>query len=436
MNKKLKIVWLCHFSNKELRDILPLSKNVKYSDYAPWISSLLKEFEKSNDIELHVIIPHAGLKKLTYTFSKNGIFYYVYKPDLPFIHKQWPLFFPIHKWTKFIKNRILIKYFINKIKPDLINLHGAECSHFSISVLDIKKIPIYVCIQGIYSNPLRFNNFVKPDKLRIKVEKQIHEKCNYFGIFSPFFEDLIRKDNKNPIFLKQSYVLPTKLPENINYLEKKYDFVFFGWVSEVKGIDKVIEAVSLISKQKKDVSLLIIGNATNEYLSFLKCKINELGLEENITFVGHLATITEVYELVTSAKVSVVSSKFDNLPSTILESIFLGLPVVATSVGGIPYLNKDGETILLSKYGDTEELAYNMKRLLDDPELGQTLAKKCKEFIFNEFGGEITVRRYVSQYLAIIDNFKLGIQIPIELRFNKSLYENSSKQRNSFEGSN
>ena len=76
---KLKVIWICHFSNKEVRERLPLSKmkvknsiksllgkkiNPGYSDFAPWVSNLIKEFEKFDEVELHVVSPFSGLTHL------------------------------------------------------------------------------------------------------------------------------------------------------------------------------------------------------------------------------------------------------------------------------------------------------------------------------------------------------------------------------------
>lgn len=418
----IKVVWLCHFSNSEIRKSLPLSKRINYIDFAPWISSLLRIFELNKEIELHVIAPHNGLKRMTFSFKKKNIHYHFFKPDLPFIHKQWPLYFPVHRWTKYFMNRTLINRFIKEIRPDIINLHGAECSYFSIAVLDITEIPVYVCIQGIYSNNLRFSKYIEPDKLRVEIERRIHKRCRYFGIFSPFFQDLIKRDNMHPIFLKQSYVLPLQLPKDLVFQEKKYDFVFFAWVSEVKGIDKIIHAVSLIKKLKKDVSLLIIGGVVREYWEKLESQIHDLELKENVTYVGHMKTLKDVYEIVTSARISVISPKFDNMPSTIIESAFLGLPVVSSEVGGISYLNKNGETVLLSKYGDIEKLASNMLRLLQNKSLSDELAMRCRDFIEQEFNEKLMVNRYIKQYHNIISHFKNNTKIDEDLLFNLEEY--------------
>ena len=89
----MKVVWICHFSNQNVREKLPLSKMklrniIKtllgkkiqqcYSDFAPWITNQIKEFEIIHGIELHVIVPHSGLKRFTHEFEMNHIYYHFF----------------------------------------------------------------------------------------------------------------------------------------------------------------------------------------------------------------------------------------------------------------------------------------------------------------------------------------------------------------------
>ena len=93
--KKLTVAWICHFSNQEVRNKLPLSNmrisnflrsilgktKFEYGDFAPWINNLIKEFEKFEEVELHIIAPHTGLKKKRFDLEMNGIHYHFFKSE-------------------------------------------------------------------------------------------------------------------------------------------------------------------------------------------------------------------------------------------------------------------------------------------------------------------------------------------------------------------
>jgi glycosyltransferase involved in cell wall biosynthesis len=419
---KMKVVWISHFSNEAIRDKLPLTGKMKYADFAPWITNMIREFEMIPEAEVHVIAPHKGLLHFTFEFEHNGIFYHFFKPELPFLLQKYSGYFPLDAWTGFAKNRFLVHRFIKKIKPDIINLHGAENDYYSATVLGIKNIPIYICIQGIYSNPMRFNDYSRPNRSRIKIEKKIHKKNKYFGISAPFMVSLINRDAQNPILFWRAY--PLTMPEiKFKNVRKQYDFVFFARISHVKGIEEILDALAIVKKNHPHVSLNIIGpEHSREYTDFLKRKTKELKIARNVTFTGAIPCLADVHAEASKAKFSVLAPKFDTIPGTILESIFLGLPVVTTNVGGIPYLNKDGETVLMSQQGDVKALARNMRRLLDEPELGDRLKIAALSFVKKEFDSGKAALNFMKQYKAIIAHYREGQAIDQELLFDKKLF--------------
>ncbi|MGA8853272.1 MAG: glycosyltransferase family 4 protein, partial [Christiangramia sp.] len=66
----------------------------------------------------------------------------------------------------------------------------------------------------------------------------------------------------------------------------------------------------------------------------------------------------------------------DNTPVSVIEAMALGLPVVSTNVGGIPYLISNEENGLLVKPRDAEAMAKGILRLMENPELAENLSKK------------------------------------------------------------
>ena len=411
--KKLKVVWLCHFTNAEVRQKLPLSKKINHTDFAPWITRMIKGFENRDDVEIHIVAPHRRLKPFICEFENNRIFYHFFNPHILAIIRGQKYLKKFEIWTNFIQNKLLVSRIIKRIKPDIVNLIGAENPYYSATALKIKNIPVFVCIQGIYNDPEGFDKDEEPIQYIINIEQKLHKRFKYFGISAPQFVDLIKNSNSNPIFLKQKYHLDFDSSVD-SKIVKEYDFVYFGRVTFAKGVDKIIEAIGYLRDNGRKTTLNIVGGAKDEYLNEL---INTLNLNEQITFRGYLPTMQEVYNEVIKGRVSVISTKSDNTTQTIFESILLGIPVVATRIGGIPYLNKDGTTILLSKYGDVQGLADNMLKLIDNPDYANELVRKCKEFIYKEYDSKFITNQYVKQYRAIIDHYWNNTPIENKLLF-------------------
>lgn len=109
----------------------------------------------------------------------------------------------------------------------------------------------------------------------------------------------------------------------------------------------------------------------------------ERGLGDAVRFPGFLDAAGKEREFA-AHDVYLNTNRVDNMPVSVLEAAAFGLPVVATSVGGIPYLLRDGETALLTPAGDAPAMAAAVRRLLDSPQLaaalsanGRRLAESC-----------------------------------------------------------
>ncbi|MDX2031493.1 MAG: glycosyltransferase family 4 protein [Blastocatellia bacterium] len=109
----------------------------------------------------------------------------------------------------------------------------------------------------------------------------------------------------------------------------------------------------------------------------------QLGVADRVRFAGYLDRAGKRREG-EEAEIYLNTNRIDNMPVSVLEAGAMGIPVVATNVGGIPDLLEDGETALLVPDEDADAMARAVERLLDDPALtarlsanGRALAERC-----------------------------------------------------------
>jgi len=427
---KIKVVWICHFSNKEIREKLPLASqklknSVKrklgkkndntYRDFAPWITNLTKDFKKFKEVELHIVAPHTGLKRKTTEFEMDGVHYHFFKSDDRSILGYFKKRLVKNDDVNFESNRILVREFIKEIEPDIINLIGTENPYYSITSLDINDIPVYVSAQTVYTNPLRSKHSFVEQK-RWDLELKIHKKETYFGCAGRMHRDLILDNNPDAIMFKMFF--PIEKPYLVKEISKEFDFVFFAaGVNNKKGVEDAIDAFSIVKKQKPTTSLNIVGGCSSDYKLVLEEKIKHLNLENNITFNGYFPLHSDMHQHIKKARFALLPNKLDVISGTIIEAILLELPLVTYKTSGSPYLNKDGETILLADIGDTERLAENMLRLLNDSALAKQLKTDAKAFVEKEFDNTTSAKRLLSNYKAVIEHYHQNRPIPNNLLF-------------------
>jgi glycosyltransferase involved in cell wall biosynthesis len=142
---------------------------------------------------------------------------------------------------------------------------------------------------------------------------------------------------------------------------------FAGRITRQKALEVAFDALARV----EGVSLLVAGEGPD--LPHLRRDATERGLDGRIRFLGPLGR-DDVLALFRAADASLLTSSWENFPHTVVEALAVGTPVVATAVGGVPELVRDGENGLLVPAGDAEALAAAIRRLIAEPGLRDRLA--------------------------------------------------------------
>ena len=394
---KLKVVWICHFLNQSLKEKLLISADAQ--EYAPWITLGINEVRKRNDIDLHVIAPFYNILKSRY-FNEGNVHYHCIKVGVPLGKRPWPIWFDLDSWSNFRFFNSKLSRLIKKIRPDIINLHGAENAYYSSSVLKIRNYPVLVTIQGFISLNA-FKDTTNPFlRKRLQIEKKILQEMKYFGIEARFITQYIR--NFNPDFTIFFYHYPY-IKLDVKYdVPKEYDLVFFANMTKAKGLEDLIEAVSIIKKRRPNISLIVMGKGEESYIDWIRQKILDLDLTSNILLKGFIPTQEAMLKEAVKARISVLPTYNDTIPGTIVESMHLKLPVITYSIGGNPDINIDDERIILVEKGDVNGLAMEIEKLLSNEQRQRELALKAFEYASVEFDNANSINKLILVYKEII----------------------------------
>jgi glycosyltransferase involved in cell wall biosynthesis len=166
-----------------------------------------------------------------------------------------------------------------------------------------------------------------------------------------------------------------------------------GSLAPVKGHRYLLHALAHLRARGHQVHGVIVGRDRGE-LPRLRRLAVDLGLEGCVTFAGQRA---DAAALIRAFDVFVLPSLSEGLPVTLLEAMALGRPVVATDVGGIPEVLRDGQDGLVVPAGDPAALAAGIDALLRDPERASRLGRTARERVLDEY----TVRRMVVRYQQV-----------------------------------
>jgi glycosyltransferase involved in cell wall biosynthesis len=171
--------------------------------------------------------------------------------------------------------------------------------------------------------------------------------------------------------------------------------IAIGRLIDKKGFAELVRACELLKKRGHDFRCEIIGEGPLR--SELNVQIAERELKSHVSLSGPKPQ-KEIVEWLASARVLVLPSVIgpdgarDNLPTVIMEAMAAGLPVVSTSVGGIPEMVVPDETGFLVQPGDVTALADAIERVMADLALAKRFGERGRERAKQLFSVEKNVR--------------------------------------------
>ena len=179
----------------------------------------------------------------------------------------------------------------------------------------------------------------------------------------------------------------------------------------LKGIHIVIKALAIVKNKYPDVKLFIPGGGKSEngrllkpsnYTLYILKMIKELGLEENVDFVGNLAP-DKVAEYLRKCNVCVVSSAIEGASATLCEAMLIGTPSISSYRGGMTDLLTDKVSGFTYDFPEYPQLALRIKELFENNELAQTFSKRTIELANIRHDRERNPREMVEVYKEVLN---------------------------------
>lgn len=278
------------------------------------------------------------------------------------------------------------------LHPDIVHIHGTgEISAIVYRALKEYGFKILLTIHGL---------------LHIEKKNQLRKKLSLKHIYQYFHQSRIEFEtieNADIVIVDTEYVaiqlrqlLKQKkvkrlsqmhiIPQGINadYLSlesisSNQTILSVGSISERKGHLYLVRAFELVCAKNPHAKLVVAGTlADQSYYELLIKYIAKSPYQQQIEIKTNLSQ-EEIFKLYQQATIFALHSQEESQGIVFAEAMAVGLPVVATCVGGVPYVVEDKVTGLLSNYKDVSAFAENMLILLRDAALQQSMATAAKK---------------------------------------------------------
>jgi glycosyltransferase involved in cell wall biosynthesis len=264
------------------------------------------------------------------------------------------------------------------------------------------KIPVVTVIH---------NTFVANEELKLRIYKLLIPlvervvavagiQKEYLIKFEGIPENLIKVIYNGIEFSK--FCIPVNREEKIRSfgLEKFKIVGIVGRLSYVKGIDLFLYAAKYILQENENTQFAIVGEGPER--AKLEALAKDLNIHKRVHFLG---SRTDVNEILPIFDVAVLCSRTEAFPMAILEYMASEKAIVATSVGSIPELIKDGETGCLVQKENPVALAEKILYLLKNRKLASLMGVRAKLLVKEKFSVEFTVRETEALIRELVAKF-------------------------------
>jgi glycosyltransferase involved in cell wall biosynthesis len=190
---------------------------------------------------------------------------------------------------------------------------------------------------------------------------------------------------------------PQSLDKEINAFRRN-SFIIgaIGRLSREKGYKYLIEATHLLREQGLDIRTIIIGEGSER--PHLQAKIDSLNLSGRVWLAGYHAYANRYLP---NFDIFVVSSITEGLPITVLEAMQNRTPIVATDVGGLPEVTKNGQGGILVRPKSSSALADAIETVYRDRDLAKRLAAFSYTEVTTHYTSDNMARQYLQVYEAV-----------------------------------
>lgn len=277
---------------------------------------------------------------------------------------------------------------IMALGPEICHIHGtnAFCKEIYFA-LQQHGIKMMLTVHGLLQEEKKQALFRKPSLkalyqyiVQSRDERELLEAAPRIIVDTAYVEDKLNSYGLKRV--PEMHVIPQGIDETFYTIKcnpKSNVILCVGAIAPRKGHIYTVEMFDRLREKGVDAKLRIIGSlADKAYYEQLKHKIAESKYRVGISLEANLPR-EELLKAYSEAKIFVLHSREESQGIVFAEAMATGLPVVATKIGGIPYVVADGKSGLLCPYGDVDTMTEMVEKLMTDEAKWKEYSNEAKE---------------------------------------------------------
>jgi glycosyltransferase involved in cell wall biosynthesis len=317
-----------------------------------------------------------------------------------------------HRWLTRVAHDIASAIQQSKIPLDILEME--ETFGVANYLIKISNVPVVTRLHGPWflHGPIMQMDQKSDYKVRVCHEGKGIEAAH--GVTSPSLDVLEKVRQYYDIALPHAKVIPNPVCEvgiqdQWQYNPNNAPFILVvGRFDLHKGGDLALEAFRLVASKNKDIELVFVGpdrgvaieGKTFHFNQYIEQFIPEATIKNRIRFLGSCSH-DQISDLRKNSLVTVICSRYENFPLSLLEALATGCPTIATAVGGMKEIVLDGYNGLLAE-PSPDGIAEKLLELIDDPIKMQLLSKNAIADCKKRFSPEVVAAQTIDYYKSVI----------------------------------
>lgn len=351
---------------------------------------LVDGLKQIHELELHVVTARKSLDE-AFTLKREGVTYhYLRYPRLPS-----ELSFFILK--KAVQNTL------DHIDPDLV--HGQSGHRYGCITLST-GFPTVLTTHNVHGTETKFATETIT-RLRLRYLFALSRRCFTVNVrYLVSINEYIRQ-NYQDIVKATVFDIPNPISNEFFELDPDYEIadkvLFVGYLRTRKRPDLALEAFSLAHEQIPNLKLEFAGAAIEPNLiAWMDGFISTHNLNENVRLLGHL-NLHQLLKAYQQTSILLLTSDLETSPMAVQQAMAAGKAVVATAVGGIPFLIDNGRNGIVVEPNNPKQIAQALVKLNQNPGLRKKLGKEAREKAITCFKGDVVSRKTYAMYQEILN---------------------------------
>ena len=292
--------------------------------------------------------------------------------------------------------KALIKVFAALVSGgyDIVHIHASERGSIYRKSIVMMLAHMFGCKTVLHMHGAEFQKWYEESPQVIKAYTMFFlnraNKIIILGEYCRSFIETLVSDSRKVCTVYNA----VHIEEHKEYNRKATNLLFLGAVGRRKGIEDLLDAMTLIDDQlEKCVKLTIYGPIADFPIEEA---IKQKGLQKRVSYLGWLGA-EQRGQVFAHTAVNVLPSYYEGLPMTILETMAYGIPNITTAIAGIPEA-VDCRNGVLVEPGDVSGLAKSISSLMNQEELRLNMSDQAYQKIKECFGLELHFQSVLSIY--------------------------------------